>query len=330
VSEEGSVGTQKQASIAKDRGEICMFPKQNLMGLKSCYLLAITLAALFSTLRLEAHAGGLRCSVGEVVVENLKIGKTYSLRALANLPLSITNTGSEPVTVRVEPLVPALTETKQGAEPLPAINWAQAVPDSFELDPQETKAVEMILSIPEEEAYFGRKFQVNFWSHTLPKANQFLAYGLSSRVIFTVDRVREGSNSSPTGDLSYSVLPGEVRLRSPLLGVTYQLEELLEKPLIIRNTSSNKLTVELKTLRLQESVASVPEGYGDLWGSAEVNLSPSILYLEPGEERQISGTIRFDKKAKFSSENYLGIICAAITDQEVKTQIYSKIYADFK
>ncbi|OGV96121.1 hypothetical protein A2W24_01895 [Microgenomates group bacterium RBG_16_45_19] len=278
----------------------------------------------------EILAGGLRCSVGEVVVENLKIGNTYSLKTLANLPLSITNTGSEPVTVRVEPVVPASTETKQGAEPLPAPSWAKAVPDSFELYPQESKSVEMILTIPEEEAYFGRKFQVNFWSHTLPKANQFLAYGLSSRVIFTIDRVREDPNSRPTGDLSFSIIPGEVKLRNPSPGVVYQLEKLLDRPLVIRNTSSKKLMVELKLLGLQESVAYAPEGYSDLWASADVNLSPSILYLEPGEEKQISGTIRFDKKAKFSNKNYLGIICAAVTDQEVKTRIYSRIYADFK
>ena len=305
--------------------------KRNGYALGCQTLTAIALAtAIVSCFAGAAESGGLSCSVGEVVIENLKIGQTYSLKALANLPLSVTNTGSKPVTVRVEPLVPALTETKQGAEPIPALSWAKAVPDSFELAPQETKAVEMILSIPEDEAYFGKKFQVNFWSHTLAKAGEFLAYGLSSRVIFTVDRVREESKTMPKGDLSFSILPAEMSLKNLSPGVVYNLKDLLEKPLKVHNTSSKKLVIEIKALRLEESAASAPEGYVDLWKSAEVSLSPSTLYLEPGEEKSITGSIRFNPGGKILNKNFIGIICAAVTDQEVKTQIYSRIYAHLK
>jgi hypothetical protein len=72
-----------------------------------------------------ARAGGLRCSVGEVVIENLKIGQTYSLRTLANLPLSITSTCEGPVRVQVVPLVPEASELRHGAEAIPGVEWAQ-------------------------------------------------------------------------------------------------------------------------------------------------------------------------------------------------------------
>ena len=296
-----------------------------LVYIRTTVFILITLGLVIT-----AQAGGLSCSVGEVVIENLKIGNTYSLITLANLPLLVTNTGPRAVTVLVEPLVPATTETSQGAEPIPALSWAKAVPDSFELAPRETRAVEMIISIPEQEAYFGKKLQVNFWSHTLAKDGEFLAYGISSRVVFSVDLVREESKTMPKGDLSFSILPAEMSLKNLSAGVVYNLKDLLKKPLKVHNTSSKKLVIEIKALKLEESAASAPEGYADLWGSANLSLSPSILYLEPGEEKSVSGTIRFDKKGKFSSKNFIGIICAAVTDQDIKTQIYSRIYAHFK
>jgi hypothetical protein len=61
-----------------------------------------------------AHAGGLRCSIGEVVIENLKIGRTYSLKTLANLPLTLTNTTDGPVNLAVDALVPDASELRQG------------------------------------------------------------------------------------------------------------------------------------------------------------------------------------------------------------------------
>ena len=72
--------------------------------------MALVAALEFSSATTVAEAGGLSCSIGEVVIENLKIGQTYSLRTLANLPLSLTNTGDESVVVRVDPLRPTVGE----------------------------------------------------------------------------------------------------------------------------------------------------------------------------------------------------------------------------
>jgi len=174
-------------------------------------------ALLFLAASLPAQpvfGGGLRCSVGEVVINNLKIGQTYSLKKLVNLPLTITNTANQSVVVRVEPQVPASSELKQGAEPIPEISWAKAIPDSLELAPHESKQVEMILAIPDNEALFGKKFQVNFWSHTLAQAGDLLAYGLSSRVIFSIDQARETPGAVPSGELAISLLPAVKPLHS--------------------------------------------------------------------------------------------------------------------
>jgi len=284
---------------------------------------------LFGTLGLtpSTWAGGLRCSVGEVVIENLKIGQSYSLKTLANLPLAVTNTGEQTVTVRVEPLVPSEGELRQGAEPIPAGSWAKAVPDSFQLAPQETKAVEMVLNIPNEEGFFGKKFQVTFWSHSLAQPGDLLAVGLNSRVIFTIDRERETPGVVPSGDLGISILPSEITLENIRSGRLIRLDEFMPKPLTVRNSSEKALSVELQTLVPEKSASLLPPGYANLLGSATVKLSPAKFDLQPGEEKKISGTVFFPIGEHLKGKKFMCIVSAAVVGQSVKTQIYSRIYA---
>ena len=278
----------------------------------------------------ETFAGGLSCSIGEVVINNLKIGQTYSLKTLANLPLSITNTGEQTVIVQVEPLIPATSELRQGAEAIPDNAWASALPGSFELGPKQTKAVEIILSIPDDESLFNKKFQVNFWSHTLPQPGNFLAYGLNSRVIFSIDQVRELPGSVPQGDLSISLLPAEITLENIKPGKKYRLEDFTKKPLLIKNTSNKTLSVELQLLAPQNSVTTLTDGYTDLLSCATVKLFPHKFTLNPGEEKKISGTIFFPKGKFVPEKKFMAVISAAVVDQAVQTQIYSRIYAHLK
>jgi hypothetical protein len=291
--------------------------------LTSVVALALLSAAILAP---PALAGGLRCSVGEVVIENLRIGHTYSLETLAKLPLSITNTSDHAVRVSIEPMVPSESELRQGAEAIPSVDWAAAAPDTLELSAGETQQTDMTLVIPDDESLFGRKFQAMFWSHTLPQAGSMLAYGLKSRVIFTIDQVREGDGPEPTGDMSFTLLPARVKLDSVRPGKTYRLEKAASEPLKVRNTSDHPVTVELKAISLEEAGSRPEEGYADLLGAARVELEPASFSLAPGEERTVEGTVAVAKQSGSKSRDLACVIAAAVTDMEVKTQIYSRIY----
>jgi hypothetical protein len=277
-----------------------------------------------------ARAGGLRCSIGEVVIDNLKIGHSYSLQALANLPLVITNTADQAATIRVQPLVPDAGELRPGVDAIPAVAWASARPDSFVLAPHESKSVEMMLTIPDDERLFGRKFLVNFWSHTMAQAGDLLAYGLKSRVIFSIDQARDTSAVAPMGELSVTLTPSELRLEGLARGREYPLAKGKAQPLVVQNNSSRPLSLELQVLSPEHSAARLPEGFGDLMGSGEVTLSPSKFTLQPGEKRTISGTVLFPKGKALQGKNFMCVLCAAIVDLPVKTQIYSRLFAQLK
>src|SRR5260221_10482765 len=90
-----------------------------------------------------AGAGGLRCSLGEVVLDNLKIGHTYSLSTLASIPLSVTSSDAAPLRVRIEPLVPDVSELRGGAEAAAAPSWASAFPETLDLLPNQTRLADL-------------------------------------------------------------------------------------------------------------------------------------------------------------------------------------------
>jgi hypothetical protein len=297
--------------------------KSRLRGVRSASLIVLGMLSL----PLDTWAGGLRCSVGEVVISNLKIGRTYSLKSLANLPLSVTNTSDRPVHILVDALVPDSSELRMEARPVPDARWASAAPDSFDLGPRETKAVEMLLSIPDDEALLGRKFQVTFWSHTLAQAGDLLAYGLNTRVIFSIDQVRDTSDVVPSGDLSLSLTPATMTLDGIVPGREYRLEDLLHQPFVVRNTSRRPLSVELRTLNPLQSATELMPGYADLLDAATVKLSPARLTLRPGEEVTVTGTVLFSKNAQLAAKKYMCVVSAEVVDLPVKTQIYSRIYA---
>lgn len=278
-----------------------------------------------------AWAGGLRCSLGEVVINNLKIGQSYSLQTLANLPLSVTNTGDQTTTVRIDALVPDPSELRQGALPVPSATWAMARPDSFVLAPKQTRLVELKLLIPDDERLFGKKFEVIYWSHTLAQPGDLLASGLKSRVIFTIDSVRGAAGAEPdSGELSIDFSPSQLILEGIVRGREYQLEDSLRKSLVLRNTSSRRVSLELRPLSAQDSDDRLKEGYADLLSSARLRLSPTKLSLGPGEERAISGTLMFPKGRPLKGKKFMCVVSAAVVDLPVHTQIYSRIYAHIK
>ncbi|MGH7741210.1 MAG: hypothetical protein ACRENS_04235 [Candidatus Eiseniibacteriota bacterium] len=284
----------------------------------------LILGLLIST---PAAAGGLRCSFGEVVINNLKIGQSYSLQTLANLPLVLTNTDDKPATIRVDALVPTEGELRQGAEPIPSGQWASALPDSFVLGPSQSQSVELKLSIPDDEQLFGRKFEVVFWSHTLAQAGNLIAYGLKSRVIFTIDQARDTANTAPqTGDLAIALSPSQVELNDVVAGHQYALEAAGHQPMMVKNTSDHPVVLELQPLSPEKSAVGGQPGFEDLLSFSKLSLAPAKLTLAPGEQKPVTATLTFPKGQSIKGRKFMCVISASEADQPVRTQIYSRIY----
>lgn len=131
----------------------------------------------------SASAGGLGTTFGEVLVEDLPIGEAYSMEKEANLPLVIHNTSEQKVDLKIEVLSPQEGELKETYQSIPDVEWIEIIQREFVVEPGEFAKTDVIISVPDDEQYRGKKYQVFIWSHTVGRA---IGVGLKSKLLFTV------------------------------------------------------------------------------------------------------------------------------------------------
>jgi hypothetical protein len=143
----------------------------------SCFILFCAFSPLL------AFAGGLETNFGEVVVENLPVGIPYSMEKEGRMPLVVNNTSTGEVDLKIEVIVPQQADLKPGYEPIPDSEWISLAENEFRMDPGKSAKTDIIITVPNEEKYAGRKYQVYLWSHTVGRS---IGVGLKSRLLFTV------------------------------------------------------------------------------------------------------------------------------------------------
>ncbi|MDP3024810.1 MAG: hypothetical protein Q8O10_04680 [candidate division Zixibacteria bacterium] len=300
------------------------------------YLLSIGfILIILSAAPLKTKAGGLSTQLGEVVIENLQIGQTYNLKQLANLQLIVTNTSDYGVDLRMDVLLPDKSELRKEAEPIPDISWVKLSQNLFKLSPNEKATSDIVLSIPDDDKYFGKKYQVTIWSHTLGSSGSgmFLAYGLNTRIIFTTDTVRATKSqvvTSSDASVNFTLKPEEIFLDNIELGKIYDVEKNTGLVLKITNPSKQKQTFKLQSLTVGNSVATLTKEYQDAPDASYLKFSDSSFVLPPKGTKTIKMYLRFPEEKEYTGKKYMFVLHAFTVDEKVTTGVYSRLYASIK
>lgn len=153
-----------------------------IMKKKTILLLLLSFFASCAAL----YASGLSTGFSEVLLEDLESGKTYSTKETAGLPLAVVNTGTEPVDLKIELIIPQTEELKDGFEPIPDLSWIKLGKTEFKaIKPNASAITDVRISIPKDKEYKGKKYQIFIWSHTVGKS---IGIGLKSKLLFTVSQ----------------------------------------------------------------------------------------------------------------------------------------------
>jgi len=155
------------------------------------YLIGSSIAFILIVTALYPHtcrADGLRTGFGKVVLENVPIGKAYSMRRDSKFPLVIKNESSKSVNLRLEVLIPKAGEVQTGYEPLPDDKWITLENNNFTVEPNGEAETDVIINIPDDRQYLGRKFHVFILSCT---TGESLGIGLKSKLLFSVGEYRD-------------------------------------------------------------------------------------------------------------------------------------------
>lgn len=278
-------------------------------------------------------AGGLRTQLGEVVIKNLQIGQTYNLRELANLQLIVTNSGETPVDLQMEPLVPDTGELRQGAAAIPDISWIALSQDSFKVGPNQNAISDIVISIPDDDQYLGKKYQVIIWSHTLGGGLMNVAVGLKSRIIFTTDTIKadiDQLSTRSTASVDFTMTPGEIYLDNVPLGKRYDIGKEAGITLTVTNNGEREQVFELESRTVGNSSATLTAGYSDTPDAALLSFSEIEFTLPPKGTTTANMYLEFPAKEEYAGKKFMFIIRVHTVGDMVNTGVYSRLYASIQ
>ena len=274
-------------------------------------------------------AGGLSTQLGEVVVTNLQIGQTYNLRELANLQITVRNTGEDVVNLKMDVLKPETRELRQGAAAIPDISWVTLSQDSFTVGGKQPASSDIIISIPDDPQYLGKKFQVIIWSHTVGDGSTFMEVGLKSRIIFTTDTVKADLDklvTSSAASLDFSLQPEEIHLDNVPVGMSYDITEKTGRVLTITNSGNRQKTFRLQSRTVAGSSATLTDKYDDAPEASYLQFSDYEFVLAPMETKTVNMYLNFPSNKEYNGKHYMFIIHAYSADELVTTGVYSRMY----
>ena len=287
--------------------------------------LLLGFCVLFTAVALGS--GGISTQTAAVVIENLKVGHTCSLKALANYQLRINSTCDSPVSLRMDVLLPDSSELKKNAAIIPDPSWVQLIPACFELEPQGAAVADIVITIPDDDQYLGRKFQVMVWSH--PVGSSFIHLGLKSRIIFTLDSARADLSemvSSADAGLDFDIEPAVISLEGVKLGTTWNLEQESGTVLRITNRGEQQRTITLQSLAVENSAASLTEGFLDTPDPTFLRFSQSQLTIGAGETELVRMSLDIPSLPEYKNKRYMFIIYAYSEAGGVTSGVYSRLY----
>jgi hypothetical protein len=231
-------------------------------------------------------------------------------------------------------LLPDSSELKHDSEPVPDTSWIRLSQNLFRLDPYDKASSDIIISIPDDEQYLGKKYQVTIWSHTLGAGGgMFLAYGLKSRIIFTTDTVKASKSEAITSSdasVDFKLEPGEIFLRDVELGKVYDVEKNTGLVLSIANLGEREQTFQLQSLTVGNSVTTLTKEYEDSPDASYLKFSEEKFVLAPQATKTIKIYLEFPPDKQYGSKKYMFVIHAFAGGEKVTTGVYSRLYASVR
>jgi hypothetical protein len=143
--------------------------------------LALVLAS--GTTVADETNSALHTEFGEVHLQNLAIGRTYSVAHLAREQFVVSNTGDDSIAVHMEAAVPRQHELRPEALPVPDRNWVRLENSDLVLPAHATVRIDVYLTLPYDPDLAGKLFQVDILSRDVQRGRDTQRH----RLLFTVE-----------------------------------------------------------------------------------------------------------------------------------------------
>jgi len=275
---------------------------------------------------------GLKTYFGEVVVQNLRIGQTYNLRDLVNLPLEVVNTSEYAVDMKMELRYPGGRDKRAGYEVIPSTSWIRLTKTFFTVQPGASAITDVIISIPDDEKYLGKKYQVNIWSGMTP-GQRMLAAGLLSKLLITIAPERKAGKVIPPekrkkiiSNIDFYLTPPNIVVRGVKVGKKVDLEKFIGQTLKIMNPNDKAFTYRVSVKKVKDSMAALKSGFADTPDTSFLTLDKTEVKAEPLSIKEVKMFLELPKEEQYKGKRYMFIISVEVLGQEIKFSRYAKVF----
>ncbi len=277
---------------------------------------------------------GLSTKFAEVEVKNLKIGLSYSLQKTVNLPLRVSNTGSEPMELKVTVVAPKAGEGKPGYEPIPDTSWITLARSTFTVFPNMDAATDVFIHIPNDPKLLGRRFIAYLWTESQNKG--FLGVGLKSRLLLSISsekptaaELKKKFIETGTANLNFSFAPMEVMAGNVPTGKTVKLSKF-KADLKLANPNEAAYHFRLTPVGLWETSISVPSGFVPAPDPKWLIAPKPVFVAEPYSFNSLGLKVRIPNKPENRGKSFMLILRAEILEQNAPDYAYAKIFITTK
>jgi len=300
---------------------------------KLCSIGALILCMSGIILTETCQAVGLSVTWGEVRLENLKIGASYNMKDMARKPYRVTYRGESEVEIAVEVLAPREDELKDGYEAIPDLSWVKVTNDRFFLGPGESAYSDVVITIPDDKKYFGKRYQAHIHAHSVGAVQGVIGLALTSRVMIgiaqseeTKEEMEQRKRGKLVANLSFKVMPDKIIVSDIPVGKKVDLKKREGLSLKILNPSDEKLILTLKSISKEESLVSAARGYKYTPDRDFLQLNREKITVPANMIKEVRLYFRFPDKQEYRDKKYFFVIKVAPLEQAIPVSYYVKVF----
>ncbi len=289
-----------------------------------CLALAIALISLGN----PASAAGLRTPFGEVIIRNLRIGQTYSMYKLVNLPLRVVNTGGETTDIRIETVRASVVNA--GYEPIPSLDWVRVDQGTFTIAANREAVTDLIIAIPNDPKLLGRRFQADIWSHSVD--HRALLVGLKSRLLIHIDstppseeELKKKFVDERLADLDFSISPTNAEATGVAVGRPVDLRKEHKLQVKIVNPNDRALNFRVRSIPVIESMILPPAGYIEARDPSWLKPEKDVVKIDGSSISSLGFKLSIPDEPELRGRDIFFIVAFEVLEQKIPTRAYYRL-----
>lgn len=287
-------------------------------------------AWLLGAVYVPGWAIGVASPFGEVVIKNAPVGTEIKLRDYVGVPYRIINTSLTPEILEVLVLNGATEQLREGYENIPDPKWVWLSKSEFDLGAGGEGLADVFISIPKDDKYLGKKYQVQLWGRTKAgSSGRLLGTGVQSRLLIqTAYDFKTPQEAKKAAELKTSLefyfKPSEIGLSDFPTGRNVSARGEFKKSFKIVNFNDEPIKLDLRSLDVSRSFALLPGGF-KIGRPEWLRLEKSSLTVPPDSIGEINFSVNIPKLPENKGQKYYFIIEAVLQGYEVPVSAYGRV-----